>query len=97
MNFYRIGSGHLGSDHIKVPMEMALVVSQPMRRSLVQLRQSQVGLRPWVSHTGIPAQDKVVWGRTPPRKDMLSGLGRGQPVIKVPPPSARTFLSHIAN
>lgn len=78
-------------------MEMPLVISQPMRRSLVQLRQSQVGLRPWVSHTGVPAQDRVLWGRTLPGKDMLSGLGRGQPAIKVPLPSARTFLSHVGS
>lgn len=96
-NFCRIGSDHLGWDHIKVSMEMPLVISQPMRRSLVQLRQSQVGLRPWVSHTGVPAQDRVLWGRTLPGKDMLSGLGRGQPAIKVPLPSARTFLSHVGS
>lgn len=76
-------------------MKMPLGISQPMRRSLmhplVQLRQSKVGLRPWMAHTCLPTQDKVLWGRTLPGKDMLSGLGRQQPDIKVPLSSARTF------
>lgn len=75
----------------------ALVNSQPMRRSLMQLRQSQVRLRPWVSHTGVPTQDKVLWGRTLPGKDILSGLGRRRPAIKVPLSSTRTILSHMGS